>query len=68
MAGTDADGRPRLDLARYEMHDIDVVVDRLVSRPGIERRLTDSVEAALRLADGGRADRGRYPRRGRGRT
>ncbi|MCY3662283.1 MAG: excinuclease ABC subunit UvrA [bacterium] len=52
VAGTDADGRPRLDLARYEMHDIEVVVDRLVSREGIERRLTDSVEAALRLADG----------------
>ena len=49
---TDADGRPRLDLARYEMHDIEVVVDRLVCREGIERRLTDSVEAALRLADG----------------
>ena len=52
VAGSDADGRPRLDLARYEMHDIEVVVDRLVCRPGIERRLTDSVEAALRLADG----------------
>ena len=52
VAGTDADGRPRLDLARYEMHDIEVVVDRLVCREGIERRLTDSVEAALRLADG----------------
>ena len=52
VAGSDADGRPRLDLARYEMHDIEVVVDRLVSREGIERRLTDSVEAALRLADG----------------
>ena len=52
VAGSDADGKPRLDLARYEMHDIDVVVDRLVSREGIERRLTDSVETALRLADG----------------
>ena len=52
VAGTDAEGRPRLDLARYEMHDIEVVVDRLVCREGIERRLTDSVEAALRLADG----------------
>ena len=52
VAGTDADGRARLDLARYEMHDIEVVVDRLVSREGIGQRLTDSVEAALRLADG----------------
>ncbi|MCI2048975.1 MAG: excinuclease ABC subunit UvrA [Lachnospiraceae bacterium] len=33
-------------------HDIDVVVDRLVVKPGIERRLTDSVENALGLAEG----------------
>ena len=40
------------DLARYEMHDIKVVVDRLVRRDGINRRLTDSMETALRLAEG----------------
>jgi excinuclease ABC subunit A len=40
------------ELARYEMHTIEVVVDRLVRRDGIERRLTDSLETALRLADG----------------
>src|SRR5690348_5011801 len=39
-------------LARYENHTIEVVVDRLVRRPGIERRLTDSLETALRLAEG----------------
>ena len=39
-------------LARYESHDIEVVVDRLVLREGIERRLTDSLETALHLADG----------------
>src|SRR5207237_9984312 len=39
-------------LARYENHRIEVVVDRLVRRPGIERRLTDSLETALRLAEG----------------
>ncbi|MGH9076563.1 MAG: excinuclease ABC subunit UvrA [Acidimicrobiales bacterium] len=39
-------------LARYEQHTIEVVVDRLVRRPGIERRLTDSLETALRLAEG----------------
>ncbi len=33
-------------------HDIDVVVDRLVIRPKIERRLADSFEIALGLADG----------------
>lgn len=41
-----------LELAHYETHDISVVVDRLVLREGIERRLTDSVETALRLAGG----------------
>jgi len=41
-----------VDLARYENHSIEVIIDRLVSRPGIERRLTDSLETALRLAEG----------------
>ena len=39
-------------LARYEQHTIEVVVDRLVRRDGVERRLTDSLETALRLAEG----------------
>ncbi len=39
-------------LARYENHTIEVVVDRLVRRSGIERRLTDSLETALALAAG----------------
>jgi excinuclease ABC subunit A len=39
-------------LARYEQHTIEVIVDRLVKRDGIERRLTDSMETALRLAEG----------------
>ncbi len=39
-------------LARYEQHTIEVVVDRLVLREGIERRLTDSLETALKLAEG----------------
>src|SRR6201999_1692037 len=33
-------------------HDIDVVVDRLVTKEGLEQRLADSIETALRLADG----------------
>jgi excinuclease ABC subunit A len=41
-----------VDLARYEQHTIEVIVDRLVKRDDIERRLTDSLETALRLADG----------------
>ncbi|WP_420453347.1 excinuclease ABC subunit UvrA [Ilumatobacter sp.] len=39
-------------LARYENHTIAVVVDRLVLKEGIERRLTDSLEGALKLAEG----------------
>ncbi|MFZ2441615.1 MAG: excinuclease ABC subunit UvrA, partial [Ilumatobacteraceae bacterium] len=39
-------------LARYEQHRIEIIVDRLVRRDGIERRLTDSLETALKLADG----------------
>ncbi len=42
----------KVDLARYENHTIEVVVDRLVRRDGIAQRLTESLEAALALADG----------------
>ena len=41
-----------LDLERYEQHTIQVVVDRLVLKDGIDRRLTESMEAALDLAEG----------------
>ena len=44
--------RAGLDLARYEQHTIEVVVDRLVRRDDIRRRLTDSLETALGLAEG----------------
>jgi excinuclease ABC subunit A len=40
------------ELARYEQHTIQIVVDRLVKKDGIERRLTDSLETALRIAEG----------------
>ncbi len=40
------------DLGRYDKHDIKVVIDRLIRRDGIERRLTDSMETALNLAEG----------------
>ncbi|MHB1487868.1 MAG: excinuclease ABC subunit UvrA, partial [Acidimicrobiales bacterium] len=39
-------------LARYEQHTIEVVVDRLVRKDGIIRRLTESLETALSLANG----------------
>jgi excinuclease ABC subunit A len=41
---------PKLDKKRK--HDIEVVVDRLVVREGLETRLADSLETALALADG----------------
>ncbi len=39
-------------LRRQERHTIEVVVDRLTARPSSRQRITDSVETALRLADG----------------
>ncbi len=39
-------------LDKYKKHDIDVVVDRLVIKSGIEKRLTDSVETTLKLGAG----------------
>ena len=39
-------------LAKQIKHDIEVVVDRLVAKAGVQRRLTDSVETALKLSDG----------------
>ena len=55
--------RVRIDGSLYELtedirldknikHNIDIVVDRLVVKAGIERRLTDSIESVLELADG----------------
>ncbi|AOY56087.1 excinuclease ABC subunit UvrA [Candidatus Rhodoluna planktonica] len=44
-----ADAKP---LKKTFKHDISVVVDRLVNKPEIAQRLTDSVETALKLADG----------------
>ncbi len=40
------------ELRRQERHTIEVVVDRLTARPSSRQRITDSVETALRLADG----------------
>ncbi|MEM1343980.1 MAG: excinuclease ABC subunit UvrA, partial [Pseudomonadota bacterium] len=44
------DEAPSLD--KKLRHDIDVVVDRLVVKPGLETRLADSFSTALGLADG----------------
>ena len=39
-------------LDKNKKHSIEIVVDRLVVREGIEKRLTDSLETTLKLADG----------------
>jgi excinuclease ABC subunit A len=41
-----------IEMGRYNKHDIDVVVDRIVVKEGFEKRLTDSVETALKLGKG----------------
>ena len=41
---------PELD--KNKRHNIDVIVDRVVRRPGIESRLNDSLELALKLTEG----------------
>ena len=39
-------------LEKNKKHNIEIVVDRLMVKPGIEKRLTDSIENVLQLADG----------------
>ncbi len=44
--------KPGMQLARYKMHTIEVVVDRLQIEEGMEERITGSVKTALGLGDG----------------
>ena len=46
------DLQEEIKLEKNIKHDIGVVVDRLVVKDGIQKRLTDSLETALKLADG----------------
>jgi len=41
-----------IPMDRYKNHTIEVVVDRLVVKEGIERRMADSIEAALKMGKG----------------
>jgi excinuclease ABC subunit A len=50
--GDTRDLSERIRLDRYYQHDVDVIVDRLVIKEGIGSRLTDSIETALKLAEG----------------
>ncbi|MBZ4283628.1 excinuclease ABC subunit UvrA, partial [Streptococcus pneumoniae] len=40
------------ELEKNKQHNIDVVVDRIIIKEGIRSRLFDSIEAALRIAEG----------------
>jgi excinuclease ABC subunit A len=50
--GSVVDLGDEIELDRSKIHDLDVVVDRLVLKDGIKGRLTDSVELALKLGEG----------------
>lgn len=41
-----------ISLEKNKKHNIEIMVDRLVVRPGIESRLADSIETVMRLTDG----------------
>ena len=41
-----------IPMDRYKQHTIEVVVDRVVVKEGLERRLADSIEAALKMGNG----------------
>jgi len=41
-----------IPMDRYKQHTIEVVVDRLVMKEGVDRRLADSIEAALKMGKG----------------
>jgi len=50
--GTTHDLADDIEMDKKKKHDIDIVVDRLVVKPGIEKRLADSLETALHHAEG----------------
>ncbi|MBU9724550.1 excinuclease ABC subunit UvrA [Diplocloster modestus] len=41
-----------IQLSKNIKHNIEIIVDRLIVKPGIEKRLTDSIENVLELAEG----------------
>jgi excinuclease ABC subunit A len=50
--GAIADVEPKMQLDRYKIHDIDIVVDRLVVSEADSKRLYTSIQAALKIAKG----------------
>lgn len=41
-----------IKLEKNKKHNIEIIIDRLVVKPGIEKRLSDSIESVLKLSDG----------------
>ena len=50
--GTVYEVTDEIDLDRYKQHTIEIVVDRLIIKPGIEKRLNDSLETAIKKGAG----------------
>lgn len=50
--GAIADVEPKMQLDRYKIHDIDIVVDRLMVNANDSKRLYDSIQSALKTAKG----------------
>jgi excinuclease ABC subunit A len=50
--GSQYDVEEEIKLDKNKKHNIEIVIDRLVVKEGLEKRLTDSLENALKLADG----------------
>ena len=46
------DASAEVKLSRYKLHDIDIVVDRLVVKDDIQKRLSDSIHTSLELGEG----------------
>jgi excinuclease ABC subunit A len=44
--------KEEIELDRYKLHNIEIIVDRLVLKPAVEQRLTQSVETALEFGQG----------------
>lgn len=50
--GSQYDLSEEIELDKNKKHDISIIVDRLVVKEGIRRRLNDSIEAVMKLAEG----------------
>ncbi|MFV1975272.1 MAG: excinuclease ABC subunit UvrA, partial [Candidatus Scalindua sp.] len=50
--GNIIDASTEVKLSRYKLHDIDIVVDRLIVKDDIQKRLSDSIHTSLELGEG----------------